>query len=595
MIKSLPKSILFVFLFCSVLVHAQKVIDVSTIDENTALQASDVAIFIDSSNALSIEDIHQQNFVVPSQVPVIESGDVTYWVKFIVRGNPEKNVNWVLESYEVHADVFEFYRAEENGKYSVVKTGDQYAFSAREYNHFNFVFDFNTKYKGERAFYVKVRDPWALTLLFNLRSTRYFTSYATTEYLLLGVFYGLLLFVLLHNLMIFVNTKERLYLYYVIFVLSCMLTCALQDGLAFQYMWPAHPDLDTFVDNIVRITLLVAFCLYTFQFFDLKRNDNKMRKYIAVSLLSFLPIYIVKEFVFSDAVYSVFYLIPFVLIYIAAIRAARRKFKPANTFLVGYSLFLLSMFISILKDLGLIQIDTNQRLLEILFVYVIYIGIVFENLFFSFGLAQRIRFLKAENEKLDLSNTKLKFFNLEAEYKLLKNQVSPHFIFNTFETIKYLSKHESEKVESFINNLSEFMRTSLKNDKGVVSLEEEMGLLKNYIYLQQVRFAEALHIEIDSFDNHKYKKVPYFSVITLVENAIKHNVLTVEKPLKIGIHFDKEYLKVCNTLQRKKVVENSTKIGLQNLNERYQLLGASAILVEESETEFCVKIKMIEP
>jgi LytS/YehU family sensor histidine kinase len=228
-------------------------------------------------------------------------------------------------------------------------------------------------------------------------------------------------------------------------------------------------------------------------------------------------------------------------------------------------------------------------------VYVIYIGIVFENLFFSFGLAQRIRFLKAENEKLDLSNTKLKFFNLEAEYKLLKNQVSPHFIFNTFETIKYLSKHESEKVESFINNLSEFMRTSLKNDKGVVSLEEEMGLLKNYIYLQQVRFAEALHIEIDSFDNHKYKKVPYFSVITLVENAIKHNVLTVEKPLKIGIHFDKEYLKVCNTLQRKKVVENSTKIGLQNLNERYQLLGASAILVEESETEFCVKIKMIEP
>lgn len=595
MIKFLSKSILLMFMLCAGFVHAQKVIDISAINENTTVSKQDVAIFVDSSNVLTIDDIHHQKFEVPQQTPVIESGDVTYWVKFIVKGDAANNMNWVLESYEVHADVFEFYRAEENGKYSLVRTGDQFDFSAREYDHFNLVFDFNTKYEGERVFYLKVRDPWALTLLFNLRSTRYFNAYATTEYLSLGIFYGLLLFVFLHNLMIFINTKERLYLYYVIFVLSCMFTCALQDGLAFQYLWPTHPQFDLFVDNIVRIVLLMAFCLYTFQFFDLKRNDAKMRKYIAVSILTFLPIYIVKEFVFSDAVYSVFYLIPFVLIYITAVRAARRKFKPANTFLVGYSLFLLSMFISILKDLGLIQIETHQRFLEILFVYVIYVGIVFENLFFSFGLAQRIRFLKAENEKLDLSNTKLKFFNLEAEYKLLKNQVSPHFIFNTFETIKYLSKNEPQKVENFINNLSEFMRTSLKNDKGVVSLEEEMGLLKNYIYLQEVRFAEALHISINSFEKHKYKKLPYFSVITLVENAIKHNVLTREKPLHISIDFEDQYLVICNTLQRKKVVENSTKIGLQNLNERYQLLGASPILVEESADKFCVKIKMIEP
>ncbi|MFM7021660.1 MAG: sensor histidine kinase [Flavobacteriales bacterium] len=433
-----------------------------------------------------------------------------------------------------------------------------------------------------------MQDEWELNLLSNIRSTRYFTSYATREYLGLGLFYGILIFVLLYNLMIFINTREKLYLHYVLFVLSGLFTCALQDGIALQFLWPSHSFVGVYVDNLSRILTVVAFSFYTFHFFEMDRYDRRMKKFIVFSLLTFLPIFIVKEYVFSDAVYSFFYIVPFALIYIAALRAAIRKFKPAYTFLTGYSIFLLTIVISIFRELGLYEYSSDKPLLEIFLVYILYFGMVIEYMFFSFGLAQRLRFLKKENEQLE-------FFNLEAEYKLLKNQVNPHFIFNTFETMKYLSRHDPDKAEIFINHLSEFMRTSLKNDKGIVTMEEEMQVLNNYLYLQEVRFSQALRNDIADYSAFKNFRLPYFSLVTLVENAIKHNVLTQENPLCIKIVFTAGHIEISNNLQKKKQVENSTRIGLHNLNERCKLLCGSGITIEETEIRFVVKLKLLEP
>lgn len=202
--------------------------------------------------------------------------------------------------------------------------------------------------------------------------------------------------------------------------------------------------------------------------------------------------------------------------------------------------------------------------------------------------------ISRENEvQLAKENSELKFTYLEAKYQLLKNQINPHFLFNSLSTAKSLVKRDPAMAEEFLIRLSGLLRASINNDNKTNVLKEEIGFCNDYISLQKLRFGNAIKYEYNIKDSDLTKSVPYFSLITLLENAIKHNSLTEEEPLYISIESDSEYIEVRNNIQSKFILEESTKTGLKNLNERYQLLTQSELMVNNTGTMFTVRFKLI--
>lgn len=184
--------------------------------------------------------------------------------------------------------------------------------------------------------------------------------------------------------------------------------------------------------------------------------------------------------------------------------------------------------------------------------------------------------------------------NMAAKYESLKNQVNPHFLFNSFNALSDLVYEDPDKAVKFIKQLSEVYRYVLDTrDREVVDLTEELQFLQSYIYLQKIRFAEKLHIEIDLPDTTG--KIAPLALQILVENAIKHNIVSEDDPLKVKIYFDNGYLVVENNLQKKSIpVEPSAGVGLENICKRYEFLSNKKVEVSEDTDRFLVKLPLLQ-
>lgn len=200
---------------------------------------------------------------------------------------------------------------------------------------------------------------------------------------------------------------------------------------------------------------------------------------------------------------------------------------------------------------------------------------------------------KENKNKIELENASLKFVKLEADYKLLKDQIKPHFLFNALSTAKALIKNQPQLAEEYIIRLSDFLRASIKNNKKTVSIKEELQLCNDFVALNQIRFGKAFTIEYTLPINQENNSVPYFAILSLIENAIKHNTFTVESPLHISLTTDGETIQVKNNKKPKFVLEETTKTGLNNLNERYKLVARKEITIHDTENYFSVKIPIL--
>lgn len=184
--------------------------------------------------------------------------------------------------------------------------------------------------------------------------------------------------------------------------------------------------------------------------------------------------------------------------------------------------------------------------------------------------------------------------SINAQYESLKNQVNPHFLFNSLNALTTLVYEDQDKAAKFIKQLSEVYRYVLDTrDKEVVELENEMKFLESYLFLQKIRFGDNLLVQINL--STKRKLIAPLALQLLVENAIKHNIASTENPLSIKIAEREGYIVVENSLQRKqRPEEKSPGIGLDNIKSRYRFLSDQPVVVEEHDEKFVVKLPLIE-
>lgn len=193
-----------------------------------------------------------------------------------------------------------------------------------------------------------------------------------------------------------------------------------------------------------------------------------------------------------------------------------------------------------------------------------------------------------------MEKEQLKRDSISAEFETLKNQINPHFLFNSLNTLSSLIDENPKTANEFVQKLSSVYRYVLtQKDKETVSLREEINFIDSYLFLNKIRFGENISCKIDVPEIYLEKKVATLTLQMLIENCIKHNIISQSKPLHIEIKIDDAMIVVKNNLQLKTVPNESNGIGLNNIVHRYQFLSSIAVEMIKNETEFIVKIPLL--
>ena len=196
-------------------------------------------------------------------------------------------------------------------------------------------------------------------------------------------------------------------------------------------------------------------------------------------------------------------------------------------------------------------------------------------------------------QKTQLENEHLKQAHLRAQLLSLQQQISPHFLFNSLSTLKNIA-HDAD-TKTFVVQLSHVYRYLLNfNDQQVTRLSEELAFINSYLYILYQRFEGSLKVNINIPEQYHNQLIPPLSIQLLIENAIKHNAFSPEAPLHIDIGFNETgELTVRNDYHPKKFPAESTKLGLQNINERFLLLFNKGIKVSNTSDSFIVNLPVI--
>ncbi len=242
---------------------------------------------------------------------------------------------------------------------------------------------------------------------------------------------------------------------------------------------------------------------------------------------------------------------------------------------------LLMQFVSNIKD-----VPPGGRIGPLVKDFVLATGVLFLSI---------IVYLSSQKQRLAIEYETLKAENERSRFEVLKNQLDPHFLFNTFNSLDSLIEENSDMARNYLQQLSSVFRYVLSN-KDSTTLESELKFTHSYIDLMQLRYENSLIFEI-SIDNQylSYEIVP-LSIQLLIENAIKHNVITLETPLIISVSVGPEpFVTVSNKIQLKKSHQSGSGIGLSNLAERFRLKYQKEIEISNNSGQFSVTLPLHYP
>jgi len=247
------------------------------------------------------------------------------------------------------------------------------------------------------------------------------------------------------------------------------------------------------------------------------------------------------------------------------------------------------LIVTLLSDL---IFGYDQPLAEVLLYNAIITAVIN---FILVSIAETVQQYKKHQASL-IQAEKLKRENTDMRFQALKQQLDPHFLFNSLNVLAHLVQKEPEKAQHFIEQFSTVYRYVLEVvDSPIVSVEKEIEFIKSYLYLQSIRFGDNIKIKIDIEKDAYNKYIPPLSIQILLENAFKHNVIKKDLPLNLNIYTEQNRLYVINSYQPKKRNMFSRQMGLENLVNRYKLIYDRVPEIEKTKNEFKANIPLIEP
>ena len=253
-----------------------------------------------------------------------------------------------------------------------------------------------------------------------------------------------------------------------------------------------------------------------------------------------------------------------------------------------YSLVVINVAYLIFKLVFTLDAPVFEQLV-VMNVYGLVIFIPVFCIYFSLHFLQHWQHSEVQAERF-------KKEKLKSEIDNLKNHLDPHFLFNNLNILAALIDQDAEESKKFLDKFTEVYRSLLKTkDEDLVYLSDELEFVNAYIYLLNTRFEDLVVFDIQVDNEMQYHMIPPLSIQQLIENAIKHNIITEKQPLKINIYSDEQFLVVKNTLRKKEVGDAlSMGSGLSSIKSRFSYFSDIEVEVTQTDDEFVVKLPIIE-
>jgi len=243
------------------------------------------------------------------------------------------------------------------------------------------------------------------------------------------------------------------------------------------------------------------------------------------------------------------------------------------------------VLIVVLEKMPLVEFLSNER--PGYYQSSLIIAIIISLLFYAVWYYKYRQETKVKEQKIIAGTASAKF-------DALKNQLDPHFLFNSLNVLTSLIEENPHQAQKFTTALSKVYRYVLEQkNKDLVSVDEEFQFARTYVKLLKMRFEDSIHFEIPDQSSYPDAKIVPLSLQLLLENAVKHNVVTDARPLNIKVYEKNGNLVVDNNLQEKKVVKKSSGVGLQNIQQRYAILTDKQVGINKSENVFRVSIPLL--
>lgn len=277
------------------------------------------------------------------------------------------------------------------------------------------------------------------------------------------------------------------------------------------------------------------------------------------------------------------------------------KLLPGNERIIRRSIlfFFTGLAVAYLATIGVdllfarvVLHETQDSILNPLKLTLIYTSLI--NLLFH--LLNLVVLYQKEFKTKELETEELKRMHAQAELSAIKQQINPHFLFNNLNVLSGLVMQQSTEANHFIEAFSKvYMHILNHHNKELIELDKELNFLQPYFFLLKQRFPDAVDLHIDVPEKYKKHYIIPVALQMLVENAIKHNVLSKKKPLYIKIYANgNQTISVINKLQLKQDTGPTSNIGLNNIRKRYELTAGKEIFIEKDENTFSVTLPLIE-
>ena len=184
--------------------------------------------------------------------------------------------------------------------------------------------------------------------------------------------------------------------------------------------------------------------------------------------------------------------------------------------------------------------------------------------------------------------------NIQSQYETLKSQINPHFLFNNLNTLSALIEENPKLAVEYVQKTADYYRSILNlKDKEVITLGEELDLINTFFNLQHNRYGDNLKLIVDIDSSFYSTYVAPLSLQMLLENAIKHNIISKDKPLTVSVTSTTDYISVSNNLQKRDVDQESNGFGLKNITDRYSYLSSRKVEISENDSYFTVSIPIL--
>lgn len=374
-------------------VCAQSIVQVNDSIDERDFMPYDLAILADTSSTLTFREISSTEFSNRfHHNPLYQNKDfkpgISYWIKLQIRHTAASKKIWLLEFYDQTIDHLEAYIPQGDSTYAKKVMGDQQPFIKRTFLHKNFEVVLDMERDTVMNYYFMVRSHEFADMRIAFRSVNRFIYYALNEYFLFGTFYGMIIIIALYNFLVFIAIREIKNIFYIMYILSVAAYAMSYDGIGFQYLWPNHPEWNNYAVGITLYAVILWGLIFTRRFLSTRTQAPMLDRMLSGMIIARSVFFALELLIFPDLLtLRTIEIIPLSLIFYTGIRVWYNGYRPARFFVIAYGILFAGFFVRTLVYFNVLPFTTFLH-------YSLHFSFVFEMLFLTFALGDRIRILK---------------------------------------------------------------------------------------------------------------------------------------------------------------------------------------------------------